>query len=40
MKTSTRILCALMAVLCLALCACQKNPSEVDVPDGMQLASS
>lgn len=40
MKTSVKILCALMACLCLALCACQKNPTEVDVPDGMTLASS
>ena len=40
MKTSTKILCAVMAVVCLALCACQKNPTDVDVPDGMQLASS
>lgn len=40
MKTSTKILCALMAVLCLALCACQKNPADVNVPSGMQLASS
>ena len=40
MKTSVKILCALMAALCLALCACQKTPTEVDVPDGMILASS
>ena len=40
MKTSTKILCAVIAVVCLALCACQKNPTDVDVPDGMQLASS
>ena len=39
MKTSVKILCALLAVLTLALCACQKNPTEVDVPDGMTLAS-
>ena len=40
MKTSVKILCAVMAWLCLALCACQKTPTEVDVPDGMMLASS
>ena len=40
MKISTKILCAVMAALCLALCACQKTPTEVDVPDGMILASS
>ena len=39
MKTSVKILCALLAILCLSLCACQKNPTEVDVPDGMTLAS-
>lgn len=39
MKTSVKILCALMACLCLALCACQKNPADVDVPSGMTLAS-
>ena len=40
MKNSVKILCAVMAALCLALCACQKTPAEVDVPDGMILASS
>lgn len=40
MKTSTKILCALLAILCLGLCACQTTPTEVDVPDGMILASS
>ena len=40
MKTSTKILCALLAILCLGLCACQTTPTEVDVPDGMMLASS
>ena len=40
MKNSVKILCAVMAALCLALCACQKTPTEVDVPDGMMLASS
>ena len=40
MKNSVKILCAVMAALCLALCACQKTPTEVDVPDGMILASS
>ena len=40
MKTSVKILCAVMAALCLALCACQKTPTEVDVPHGMILASS
>ena len=40
MKNSVTILCAVMAALCLALCACQKTPTEVDVPDGMILASS
>ena len=40
MKNSVKILCAVMAALCLALCACQKTPTEVDVHDGMILASS
>ena len=40
MTNSVKILCAVMAALCLALCACQKTPTEVDVPDGMILASS
>ena len=40
MKNYVKILCAVMAALCLALCACQKTPTEVDVPDGMILASS
>ncbi len=40
MKTSTKILCALLAILCLGLCACQTTPTEVDVPHGMMLASS
>ena len=40
MKNSVKILCAVMAALCLALFACQKTPTEVDVPHGMILASS
>lgn len=40
MKKSVKLLCAVMAILCLALCACQKTPAEVDVPHGMILASS
>ena len=40
MKNSVKILCAVMAALCLALCACQKTPTEADVPHGMLLASS